>query len=261
LRNYDAVKGRFDRPDPLGLGAVKMGDPGSWNRFAYVQGDPVNYKDPKGLIRSEADEDNEEGFQAGWVYAGMLQNAAAERGSKYGPVTGNVQELTQFSIDFRNIAHESIRNMSQQCKEALGQHWNLFNGLDSLMGKADPANSNAVKFYDGRTAEVKNMTMSQWGWSDNGDWTVSKVFATPGVYGFTSEFGGKASNDIVLGQYFFDHPEIQIAGMLHEMLHAYTGMKDQDLARTLGLGALDTAKEASGAITKYLQNDCSRGVM
>jgi RHS repeat-associated protein len=49
LRNYDSVKGRFDRPDPLGLGAVKMGDPGSWNRFAYVQGDPVNYRDPKGL--------------------------------------------------------------------------------------------------------------------------------------------------------------------------------------------------------------------
>jgi RHS repeat-associated protein len=51
LREYDAGRGRFDRPDPLGLGAVKLGDPGSWNRFAYVQGDPVNYWDPEGLAR------------------------------------------------------------------------------------------------------------------------------------------------------------------------------------------------------------------
>jgi RHS repeat-associated protein len=49
LRVYDAGSGRFNRPDPLGLGAVKLGDPGSWNRFAYVQGDPVNYNDPAGL--------------------------------------------------------------------------------------------------------------------------------------------------------------------------------------------------------------------
>jgi RHS repeat-associated protein len=49
VRKYDAGNGRFSTPDPLGLGAVKMGDPGSWNRFAYVQGDPVNYNDPLGL--------------------------------------------------------------------------------------------------------------------------------------------------------------------------------------------------------------------
>jgi RHS repeat-associated protein len=56
LRVYDAGSGRFNRPDPLGLGAVKLGDPGSWNRFAYVQGDPVNYADPLGLDRGSADD-------------------------------------------------------------------------------------------------------------------------------------------------------------------------------------------------------------
>jgi hypothetical protein len=50
VRKYDPGNGRFSTPDPLGLGAVKMGDPGTWNRFAYVQGDPVNYVDPTGLI-------------------------------------------------------------------------------------------------------------------------------------------------------------------------------------------------------------------
>jgi RHS repeat-associated protein len=51
VRKYDAGNGRFSTPDPLGLGAVKLGDPGSWNRFAYVQGDPVNFRDPQGLYR------------------------------------------------------------------------------------------------------------------------------------------------------------------------------------------------------------------
>jgi hypothetical protein len=32
---------------------VNLGDPGSWNRFAYTGGDPVNYVDPKGLARCE----------------------------------------------------------------------------------------------------------------------------------------------------------------------------------------------------------------
>ena len=27
-----------------------MGDPGSWNRYAYVEGDPVNHRDPSGLL-------------------------------------------------------------------------------------------------------------------------------------------------------------------------------------------------------------------
>jgi RHS repeat-associated protein len=49
-REYLPDGGRFDRPDPLGLGAVNLGEPGSWNRFAYVQGDPVNYTDPEGLL-------------------------------------------------------------------------------------------------------------------------------------------------------------------------------------------------------------------
>jgi hypothetical protein len=33
VREYLPDQGRFNRPDPLGLGAVNLGDPGSWNRF------------------------------------------------------------------------------------------------------------------------------------------------------------------------------------------------------------------------------------
>ena len=41
--------GRFMSPDPY-LASGGAGAPGSWNRYAYVEGDPVNLTDPAGLI-------------------------------------------------------------------------------------------------------------------------------------------------------------------------------------------------------------------
>jgi hypothetical protein len=43
--------GRFWSPDPGGIKTADASDPGSWNRYAYVGGDPVNYMDPGGLFR------------------------------------------------------------------------------------------------------------------------------------------------------------------------------------------------------------------
>lgn len=160
------------------------------------------------------------------------------------------------------IAHAAIMNMSAPCKAALGQKWNLFNGLTSLAGKADLANPDAVKFYDGRTDDVGRTHMSDWGWSSNASSTVKEIFANnPDVYGFTSEYQGRASNDIVFGDYFFQHSEIQWAGMLHEMLHAYTGLEDIDLAAKLGLGNFDSVIKASGQITEYLSKGCTSGMI
>jgi RHS repeat-associated protein len=47
-RYHSAGDGRFLTADPYQASAG-VGDPGSWNRYAYVQGDPVNGFDPSGL--------------------------------------------------------------------------------------------------------------------------------------------------------------------------------------------------------------------
>jgi RHS repeat-associated protein len=47
-RMYASTYGRFNTPDPFG-GSAKLGNPGSWNRYAYALGDPVNGNDPSGL--------------------------------------------------------------------------------------------------------------------------------------------------------------------------------------------------------------------
>lgn len=49
--------------------------------------------------------------------------------------------------------------------------------------------------------------------------------------------------------------------LVHEALHAYTGMSDPALAEKLGLGQGLSQADASAAITKYLKNNCDLKAM
>jgi len=46
-RYYASAYGRFNTVDPGR--SVRLRNPGSWNRYAYVGGDPINHSDPRGL--------------------------------------------------------------------------------------------------------------------------------------------------------------------------------------------------------------------
>ncbi|MEO8132000.1 MAG: RHS repeat-associated core domain-containing protein, partial [Bryobacteraceae bacterium] len=48
-RFYANTQGRFLSADPYAASGG-AGDPGSWNRYGYVQGDPVNFRDSRGLF-------------------------------------------------------------------------------------------------------------------------------------------------------------------------------------------------------------------
>ncbi len=49
MRRYTGKWHRFDQPDPYD-GSYDLTDPQSFNRYAYVQNDPVNFVDPSGLM-------------------------------------------------------------------------------------------------------------------------------------------------------------------------------------------------------------------
>ncbi len=48
-REHSAIAGRWISPDPSGLAAVNPSRPQSWNRYAFVMGDPIRMTDPQGL--------------------------------------------------------------------------------------------------------------------------------------------------------------------------------------------------------------------
>ena len=54
-RYYMSQYGRFLTPDPY-QGSGGPANPGSWNRYAYVEGDPVNAVDPSGLVTYDLDD-------------------------------------------------------------------------------------------------------------------------------------------------------------------------------------------------------------
>lgn len=47
-RYYASTTGAFFSPDPS-MDNVDYANPGSWNAYAYANGDPVNFNDPTGL--------------------------------------------------------------------------------------------------------------------------------------------------------------------------------------------------------------------
>ena len=49
FRQYSPVQGRWLTPDPSGLEAVDSSNPQSWNRYAYLDNNPLNAVDPLGL--------------------------------------------------------------------------------------------------------------------------------------------------------------------------------------------------------------------
>jgi RHS repeat-associated protein len=60
-RKYDSQSGRWTSPDPYS-GSMTIGDPQSFNRYNYVNNDPVNLVDPSGLMA---------GADQGWSGAGF----------------------------------------------------------------------------------------------------------------------------------------------------------------------------------------------
>ena len=50
FRRYNRWWSRFDQPDPYD-GSYNLTDPQSFNRYAYVQNDPVNFTNPTDALR------------------------------------------------------------------------------------------------------------------------------------------------------------------------------------------------------------------
>ncbi len=55
FREYHSTQGRWISPDPAGMAAVTLGNPQSWNRYAYVGNSPLVLTDSLGLFGKYSD--------------------------------------------------------------------------------------------------------------------------------------------------------------------------------------------------------------
>ena len=106
-RYYANAGGRFLTPDPGGLSTADPSDPGSWNMYAYVKGDPVNSTDPTGL---ESD-----GSSLGCIINGLWSPTCDLPVNRFTPVSAFTKAANNLGTAAQAFVDRT--NFSQQCQD------------------------------------------------------------------------------------------------------------------------------------------------
>jgi RHS repeat-associated protein len=251
-RMYSATYGRFLSADPYRASA-SMTNPQSWNRYAYVENDPVNYNDPEGLSREGVPYNPFDG------YDGLI---AARLNSRHSPTAEEIRNLGRFQhfymitaagrLRLRKAAEDAVNNMSEGCKRVLSGDPIGINlpSLSTVAGKAE--------FLD--VAFFGNFTSSFVVGGDDRS-TLGTILGNYSAYVLGGP-RGTITNVVVYGSSLQSVAQTGVADegqrnlLIHEALHIYNLTGDIGLARALGLGKFQDEKMASRAIDSFLERDC-----
>jgi RHS repeat-associated protein len=270
-RYYANNFGRFTSPDPYQANngaSGDTGDPGSWNRYSYTRGDPINRFDPMGLADFSITkiEQLQSLFMqwglGGGGSVGFDPNSPLWR-KGHPPKTQPIPYPRQFQTKERKQATDAFNNLGPGCKKALGKLWDLGSDPNGVLYKI----GTDIFVNGGRTVAaggVSDVNMSAFGFALNE--SVAEYLHDTGTHAFV------VGNEVVLGPGFLDgNASLQAAELVHEVLHTYTmntTIDDIGLATALGLADMITAvskaqqeDQASGLVTDYLQADCSKKLM
>jgi RHS repeat-associated protein len=260
-RKLETRSGRWTTPDPYGK-SLRVANPQSFNRYAYVHNDPMNFVDPSGLddlddwvpgpgdiIYTNTKDSGYGGIQ-GWLGGdtGMMlelpsPDAPTGGGSPEPQNLGARGQLTGDRLEAykngRAGALEALKNNSA-CKTFLLEKFGLSAGavatavgrqraFDGLTSTITAADAGLVPHSDPRAGyQVKDL------FTPTGSGIVGAIQA-----GYASpEDQGATQRDIYFGYYGFEASTI-----IHETLHSFTGLDDE---------ALD--QKAGGNLSVELQN-------
>ena len=247
-RKLEPMSGRWTTPDPYG-GNLKMLVPQSFNRYAYVENDPVNFVDPSGLDGEDEDVITTTIWEAGWDWAFFFFSAALQRR----PVTefeprgrinfdpqnpgGQLSDIQDLTVKVIELAIVSLLGKSD-CAALLG---GVDNAL-SLLNRAQVLNANTLSpTYRGTQgmfssaastarAEAANPSSQILAYSESGSASINGRTILP--------------RNIYLTDRFFTNvgPSQQLTVFIHELnrLNGYSGEYKEDYANiTKACGTAD----------------------
>jgi len=275
-RYYASSYGRFNTADPMRASAGPE-DPGSWNRYAYVGGDPINMRDPSGLCAEDTDysvsvcdsvdddpfdASNGDGY-SDWNSSGSSR--ASKKNMRANAIRANLGHAGGMLL-----VREAISPKCQGALDALGVDFDVLavtasivdiqNGVGDQQSIASAFGTNAAL---GAAAQAQYDKQYSGYLQDHNlqHLTVGDYFAATGTTAAWTPFGG--------GTVFFNPALVDISNpaateglMLHEMLHESYGLDDTAIMKTLlaydpksGINPLG----ASHQISDWLTPNCVTG--
>jgi RHS repeat-associated protein len=278
-RGYDSNRARWYTPDPLGLKGVSLGNPTTWNRFAYANGDPVNFYDPHGRIAESPDfcqafpeycsggggagtpSGNEPGPGGSRSVTGDGSALADQQGVGGGGGAGNLRYWEGITAAgattyvMQGILGALLGSFSEDCYGQVNDVLNLT--------QADlSANVSKLSFLDATGAagqltlsEVTGINFSNGSTSLSqyfaGDWAAAETLASKNSKGVTTFLP-----DVVLLGGFWGQPGdvSNLHVLVHELLHYSSQMNDFLLAKKFTGTETNDKKVASQAFSDWVEH-------
>ncbi|HEY7336734.1 MAG TPA: RHS repeat-associated core domain-containing protein, partial [Bryobacteraceae bacterium] len=267
-QRYEAPgMGRFLTADPY-RASVGAADPGSWNRYAYTRGDPINRIDRLGTCDQSADDDHS-------VTVCSVEDDSDVPSSTQRAVQSPLS--TPFGRDRAYLIHAggmllARTSFSTKCEGALDALGADFDGLAiaaSLVDIKDGTGDNnllASAYGDARlgaSAQAKYDSQYASYLQSHGlqHLTVADYFAAAGNVSAWTPFGGNTvyvnPSLLYISSLYLDQ-----GLMLHEMLHEVYGLDDFDIMKSLKAYDPGSGIDPNGLseqITTWMTTNCVIG--
>ncbi len=239
-RFYDPARGRFTTPDPSE--SARVGTPLTWNRYAYVTGDPINLNDPTGFEGNSvvSDSDNEESEDQPMMGPNYFGPRGFPQIIPHKPSPASVVISAKLKSRVRRLGN---------CTRILGgvsanDFWQTVKTIEFFNGSKGGLDASKTETFVSR----------------NGDQTTLREAVWYSVAVTLTDKRGTSLPYVVLGTDYYKDPTVSTSDvLLHEALHFGLNLGDSDLKNYLSDYGFKPGYGGTGGsddITQWLKANC-----